>query len=111
LATEGSCTDRSPRPQGICSGWAFDGSKVAQLLPSRNPTGLAGLILAAPAPPTPVRFPEEIRQQQIHAYDARETVLQTIGFLTAPQPSSNITEQIIEDSLGGSREAVLAWPT
>lgn len=87
------------------------GGKVAQLFASRNPVGLAGLVLVAPAPPTPVHFPEEIRQQQLHAYDNRETVLQAIGFLTSHPPSSDITEQIIEDSLGGSREAVLAWPT
>lgn len=87
------------------------GGKVAQLLASRKPTGLAGLILVAPAPPTPVRFPDEIRQQQIHAYDNRESVIQTVGFLTARLPAPEILEQIIEDSLGASREAVLAWPT
>lgn len=62
------------------------------------------------ASPTPVRFPEEIRQQQIHAYDNRETVLQTLGFLSARPPALEIQEQIVADSLGASREAVLAWP-
>ena len=87
------------------------GGKVAQLLASEHPAGLAGLILVAPAPPTPVIFPEEIRQQQLHAYDNRESVIQTLGFLSARTPSPEILEQIVEDSLGASREAVLAWPT
>lgn len=87
------------------------GGKVAQLLASQKPAGLAGLILVAPAPPTPVRFPDEIRQQQIHAYDNRESVIQTLDFLSARTPSPEILEQVVEDSLGASREAVLAWPT
>lgn len=86
------------------------GGKVAQLLASHNPAGLIGLILVAPAPPTPVRLPEEMREQQLHAYDNRDTVIQTIGFLSARTPSPEILERIVEDSLRGSREAVLAWP-
>jgi len=35
------------------------GGKVAQLLASRHPAGLVGLILVAPAAPTSTRFPEE----------------------------------------------------
>ncbi len=38
-------------------------------------------------------------------------MIQTVGFLTARLPAPEILEQIIEDSLGASREAVLAWPT
>ena len=85
--------------------------KVAQLLAARQPEGLLGLILVAPATPTPTRFPEEMRQQQIHAYDNRDSVLQTVKFLTACPPASDILEQIVEDSLRGSPEAKKAWPT
>ncbi len=87
------------------------GGKIAQLLASRNPVGLTGLVLVAPAPPTPVHFPDAAREQQIHAYDNRETALQAVGFLTARPPATELIEQIIEDSLSGSNEAKLAWPT
>lgn len=87
------------------------GGKVAQLFASRRPLRLVGLILAAPAKPTPTRFSEEMRQQQIHAYDSRENVIQTVAFLSARTPSHEILEQIVEDSLAGSPGAKLAWPT
>ncbi|HEY2471074.1 MAG TPA: alpha/beta hydrolase, partial [Terracidiphilus sp.] len=88
------------------------GGKVAQLAASRRPDGLVGLILVAPAQPTPRRNPEEMREGQLHAYDNRENVLKTIGSgrLTAHPPSPEILEQIVEDSLSGSREATLAYP-
>jgi 3-oxoadipate enol-lactonase len=87
------------------------GGKISQLIASRKPEGLVGLVLVAPAPPTPLRFPEEMRETQIHAYDNRENILQTISFLSARTPSPEIVEQIIEDSMSGSREATLAYPT
>ncbi len=87
------------------------GGKVVQLLASRHPAGLIGLILVAPAAPTPTRFSEQALQQQLHAYDTRETVLQTIAFLCARTPEPEIVEQIVEDSLSGVPEAKLAWPT
>jgi pimeloyl-ACP methyl ester carboxylesterase len=83
------------------------GGKIAQLVASRRPKGLLGLVLVAPAPPTPLRLPDEMRETQIHAYDNRENVLQTIRFLTAHTPSPEIVEQIIEDSMSGSRDATL----
>jgi pimeloyl-ACP methyl ester carboxylesterase len=87
------------------------GGKIAQLSASRRPEGLVGLVLVAPAPPTPLHFPDEAREIQIHAYDNRENVLQTISFLSARMPSPEIVEQIVEDSMSGSREATLAYPT
>ena len=88
------------------------GGKVAQLAASRRPEGLSGLILVAPAQPTPRRNSEEMRQEQLHAYDNRENVLKTIGSgrLTARPASPEILEQIVEDSLSGSREATMAFP-
>ncbi len=87
------------------------GGKVAQLLASRRPAGLVGLVLVAPATPTPTHFPEEALQQQLHAYDDRQTVLQTIAFLCARTPDAPLVEQIVEDSLSGVPAAKLAWPT
>jgi 3-oxoadipate enol-lactonase len=88
------------------------GGKVAQLAASRRPEGLLGLILVAPAQPTPRHNPDEMREQQLHAYDNRENVLKAIGSgrLTAHPPSPEILEQIVEDSLSGSREATMAYP-
>lgn len=87
------------------------GGKVAQLLASRRPVGLVGLVLVAPATPTPTHLPEEACQQQLHAYDSRETILQTISFLCAQTPDAPTVEQIVEDSLSGVSAAKLAWPT
>jgi pimeloyl-ACP methyl ester carboxylesterase len=87
------------------------GGKIAQLAASRRPKGLLGLVLVAPAPPTPLRFPHEMHETQIHAYDNRENVLQTIRLLSARMPSPETVEQIVEDSMSGSREATLAYPT
>jgi len=87
------------------------GGKVSQLIASRNPEGLQGLVLVAPAPPTPQRLPDEMRETQIHSYDNRENVLQTIKFLSFQMHASTVVEQIVEDSMSGSREATLAYPT
>jgi len=87
------------------------GGKISQLIASRRPKGLRGLVLVAPAPPTPVQFSAEALETQIHAYDSRENVLQTINFLTARMPAPAIVEQIVEDSMSSSGEATLAYPT
>ena len=87
------------------------GGKVAQLLASRRPVGLVGLVLVAPAAPTPAHFPEEALQKQLHAYDNRDTILQTIAFLCARTPDVETVEQIVADSLSGVPAAKRAWPT
>jgi pimeloyl-ACP methyl ester carboxylesterase len=87
------------------------GGKVAQLLASQRPPELEGLVLVAPAPPTPQNLPEAAKQAQLHAYDNRENALRALAFLTAFPPSHDLQEQVISDSLGGSPQAKLAWPT
>ena len=87
------------------------GGKVAQLLASQRPEGLEGLVLVAPAPPTPQSIPEPARQQQLHAYDNRENAMQALAFLTVRMPTIDLQEQIISDNLAGSPQAKLAWPT
>lgn len=86
------------------------GGKIAQLIASRHPQGLVGMVLVAPATPTPSLLPEAARQQQLHAYDNRDAVLQTIGFLSAHTHPQQTIEQIVEDSLSGASAARLAWP-
>jgi pimeloyl-ACP methyl ester carboxylesterase len=88
------------------------GGKVAQLLASQRAPGLVGLVLVAPAPPTPQNIPELARQAQLHAYDNRENALQALAFLTASPPSDTLREQILADNLAASSsESRLAWPT
>lgn len=88
------------------------GGKVAQLLASRRPDGLAGLVLVAPSPPSPLAMPPEARQMMAAAYSTRETVEQAIDqMLTAKALSPRDREQVIEDSLRGAPQAKAAWPS
>lgn len=87
------------------------GGKVVQLMASRRPDGLAGVVLVAPSPPQPMRMPDEAREMMAGAYASRETVEATIDtVLTAKPLSTGDREQVIADSLRGAPAAKLAWP-
>jgi pimeloyl-ACP methyl ester carboxylesterase len=87
------------------------GGKVAQLLASRRPGGLEGLVLVAPSPPQPMRMPAEAREMMANAYATRETVEMTIDqVLTARALRPEDRAQVISDSLRGAPPAKLAWP-
>jgi len=87
------------------------GGKVAQLLASRRPRGLVGLVLVAPAPPRPLDLPAEIREIMVNAYSTRENVVMSIKqMLTAKPLSAKDVEQVVEDSLRGAPPAKRAWP-
>jgi pimeloyl-ACP methyl ester carboxylesterase len=87
------------------------GGKVAQLMASRQPVGLAGLILVAPSPPSPMIMPAEAREMMAGAYASREAVEASIDtMLTAKPLSAEDREQVIEDSLRGAPPAKAAWP-
>jgi pimeloyl-ACP methyl ester carboxylesterase len=75
------------------------GGKVAQLLAARKPAGLRGVVLVAPAPPTPVGVSEQVQETVSHAYDNED------GGLTP-----ELRRQVVEDSLRGGDEARLEWP-
>lgn len=82
------------------------GGKVAQLIASRQPQGLVGLVLVAPASPTPSRIPLAQREFMTHAYDSREAIVATCtDVLTAKPLSAADLAQVVEDSLRGSPEA------
>lgn len=88
------------------------GGKIAQFLASQRPPGLVGLVLVAPATPTPQTIPEPAKRAQLHAYDNRENALAALAFLTAQPPSNAQLEQILADNFAArSSEAKLAWPT
>ncbi len=86
------------------------GGKVAQLVAARQPRGLQGLILYAPAPPTPLDVSEADRRGYINLYQSREGAELVIGNLTPHPVTEAIREQIIEDTLQGSPGAKQAWP-
>lgn len=87
------------------------GGKVAQLIASRRPRGLAGLALVAPSPPPPLDLPLEIRQGMVRAYDSRDSITATVAQVLAPnglEPAD--LESVIADSLAGAPAAKEAWP-
>lgn len=88
------------------------GGKVAQLLASRHPDGLAGLVLVNSALPTPLALPSQMRERMLSAYSTRETVEMSIDqVLTAKPLTAADREQVIADSLRGAFPAKEAWPT
>lgn len=87
------------------------GGKVAQLLASRRPGGLVGLVLVASAPPSPLALPAQARKAMAGAYATRDTVEATIDHVLTAIPLGPIDpEQVITDSLRGSPQAKTAWP-
>jgi len=87
------------------------GGKVAQLIASRRPSGLEGLVLVAPSPPSPTILPDEQRAMLTGAYQSRESVEFVIDHvLTARTLDAALREQVIEDSVKGAPQAKAAWP-
>lgn len=87
------------------------GGKVAQLLASRRPRGLQGVVLVAPSPPSPMALPDEQRAAMAAAYDSRESIGWVLdNVLTANPLTPELREQVMVDSLRGAREAKAAWP-
>lgn len=87
------------------------GGKVAQLIASRRPNGLEGLVLVAPSPPTPMLLSDEQRETLAGAYSTRESVEFVIDHvLTAKRLDAARREQVIEDSLRAAPQAKAAWP-
>ncbi|KAF5540038.1 alpha beta-hydrolase [Fusarium phyllophilum] len=88
------------------------GAKVAQAVAGRKcVSGLAGLILLCPAPPTPLMLPKEMRDQQISAYDnVQNAEFVARNVLTAKSLPDDTIKGIVEDMLKGSASAKAAWP-
>ena len=85
---------------------------AAMALRAQN-LNLKGMVFVAPAPPSPLVLPLEMREQQVHAYDSVESVEFTVtnilssrGLLTAEDILFTV-----EDSLAGSKQAKEAWPS
>ncbi|MGJ4940764.1 alpha/beta fold hydrolase [Bradyrhizobium sp. HKCCYLS1011] len=86
------------------------GGKVAQVLAGRGHSGLSGLVLVAPAPPTAMDVPLEVRAGMLASYQSREGVAQALTVLAGPTFDTVHREQVIEDTLRGAPEAKRYWP-
>jgi len=87
------------------------GGKVAQLMASRRPVGLKGLVLVAPSPPPSMVLPPEVVEAMSGAYLTVESVGATIDHvLTGRALAADDRSQVIDDSLRGAPQAKEAWP-
>jgi pimeloyl-ACP methyl ester carboxylesterase len=85
------------------------GGKTAQLLASRRPKGLVGLALVAPAPPSPLKIPEELRVM-LEGPNVREFVTMALEQLLTYKPlSREDAELMISDAMRSSADARAAW--
>jgi pimeloyl-ACP methyl ester carboxylesterase len=85
------------------------GGKVAQILAARQPDGLEGLVLVAPAPPVPMPVPQAARHAMLESYGSRVGVQQALQILASRPLSAEDQETVIEDTLRGLPAAKRAW--
>jgi pimeloyl-ACP methyl ester carboxylesterase len=73
---------------------------------------LNGLVLLAPAPPTPLLLPPEMTEQQATAYESGESVRWTVSNVLANTENldEKDMEMVVRDSLRGNQAAKTAWP-
>jgi 3-oxoadipate enol-lactonase len=81
------------------------GGKVAQIVAARHPRGLAGLVLVAPAPPTPLKMPPYQRASMLESYQTRAGVLQALSVLAGSALPDSLRDQVIDDTLRGAAGA------
>jgi len=85
------------------------GGKTVQFLASHRPKGLAGLVLVAPAPPSPFNVPEELRVM-IAGPNVREFVTMAVEKMLTHKPiSREDVELLVADAIRGSVAARTAW--
>lgn len=87
------------------------GGKVAQLLASRNAEGLLGLVLVAPATPTPLALPADALEGFATVYQTRESIEGALATMLVSSPlPHDLHEQVVADSLVGAPAAKAGWP-
>ncbi|MER6225265.1 alpha/beta hydrolase [Streptomyces sp900105755] len=87
------------------------GGKAAQVLGSRRPAGLRGLVLVAPAPPAPAGVTPGFQEALSHAYDDAETIGRSIDQVLTGRPLTDaLRRQVLEDSSRATQAARSAWP-
>src|SRR5271167_490550 len=85
------------------------GGKIAQILAGRRPDGLKGLALVAPAPPTPLRVPDEQKRSMLASYTTPEGIGEALKIISHRPLTIAQRLQVTEDSLGGAEAAKVAW--
>ena len=87
------------------------GGKVAQLLASRRPAGLAGLILVAPSPAQGKQLAAAERDGMMSAYANADAAGWTIdNVLSERALSPDLRQKVIAGSVEGAPAAKAAWP-
>lgn len=88
------------------------GGKVAQLVGSRRPVGLRGLVLVAPAPARPAPTVTPAYQATLaRAYDSEESIAAVRDHvLTAARLPEPLGAQVLVDSAAVAAEARDEWP-
>lgn len=74
---------------------------------------LKGLVLIAPAPPTALDLPAEMKAQQQVAYESEDTIRWTVAnvLANAEKLTDADTALVVRDSLSGNVSAKRAWPS
>ena len=85
------------------------GGKVAQIVAAQNPAGLKGLVLVAPAPPSPLPTPKEIRENLVSSLSTREGVEQVLPMLANGPLKNEHRELLIQSGIAGDAGAKRAW--
>lgn len=115
----------APEPGATLADWADDvaevaaplgrhvlvghsmGGKIATLLASRRPPGLAGLVLVAPSPPTPEPIPD--RAAMLAGFGDPVAAAATAREISLRAGEPRVLERIVGDNLHTSRTAWEWW--
>lgn len=85
------------------------GGKIALALAARQPTGLRGLVLLSPSPPSPEPISDEDRAASLAAYGKLEEAEKTLANITDRPLRPEVCAQIVADNLRTSHAAWDAW--
>ncbi|MDB5576558.1 MAG: putative hydrolase [Bradyrhizobium sp.] len=85
------------------------GGKIAQILAGRRPDGLRGVVLVAPAPPTPLLVPEEQKRTMMESYASAEGIGNALKIISNRPLNAAQRAQVEEDSVGAADAAKRAW--
>ncbi len=85
------------------------GGKIALALAARQPTGLRGLVLLSPSPPSPEPISDKDRAASLAAYGKPEEAKKTFANITNRPLPTEVRAQVIADNLRTSQAAWDAW--
>jgi pimeloyl-ACP methyl ester carboxylesterase len=85
------------------------GGKIARIFAGRRPDGLRAVVLAAPAPPTPLYAPDAQKRSMLASYTTPEAIRDALKVINHRPLTIAQRLQVTEDSLGGAEAAKVAW--